>query len=239
MKTIFLSLLLALSCVTSSSAQSQTEKPDENAVVINSFWSNWYIQAGLDMTLHLPYGHSLSHVFPKGKTFGFDVAAGKWFSPEIGLRVRFKWENGFSPFENGHLEWVAPFGRNGINMDEGGYVAFYADVQLSLHNMFLGYDESRRWNVIIFPRAGLVSNRATNSGSPMVGAGIGSTYRLNERLSLYADMAYQVTTSEFFGGDATTGMTVSTGCNGFMDFNIGVQWNLGSSKGMFKRFSSY
>ena len=25
--------------------------------VVNSFWSNWFVQAGLDMSLQNPYGH--------------------------------------------------------------------------------------------------------------------------------------------------------------------------------------
>ena len=73
----------------------------------------------------------------------------------------------------------------------------------------------------------------------MVGVGIGSTYRLNERLSLYADVAYQVMTSEFFGDVAVTGMGVAAGSNGYLDFHIGVQWDLGKSKGKFKRLSQY
>ena len=73
----------------------------------------------------------------------------------------------------------------------------------------------------------------------MVGVGVGTTYRLNERLSLYTDMAYQVMTSEFYGGLSTTGMIVSAGSNGFFDFHIGVQWDLGKIKGKFRRLSSY
>ena len=62
----------------------------------------------------------------------------------------------------------------------------------------------------------------------MVGAGFGGTYRIDDRWSIYADMAYQVTTSEFFDGVGSgTGMSVSTGCNGFFDFQVGVQFNLG------------
>lgn len=202
--------------------QARTE--GEQRPLIGSFWKGWFVQAGVDMTLQCPYGKDLSQVFPKGKTFGLDVAVGKSFSPEIALRGRINWENGFPPFENGHLEWVGPPGRNGINMDEGGYVAAYLDVMLNIHNLFLGYDETRKWEAWIFPRAGLVSNRATKSGSPMVGAGFGATYRLNNRWSLYSDMAFQMTTSEFTGGVGPTGMSVSTGFNGFVDFHVGIQW---------------
>ena len=204
----------------------KAQAPDEEAAVIGSFWKGWFVQAGLDMNLQTPYGKNLSQVFPKGKTFGLDVAVGKHFSPEVALRARLNWENGFPLFENGHLEWVGPAGRNGINMDKGGYVAAYMDVLLNVHSLFMGYDATRKWHAVVFPRAGLISNRATKSGSPMVGAGVGTTYRLNERWSLYSDLAFQMTTSEFTGGVGPTGMSVSTGFNGILDFHIGVQLDL-------------
>lgn len=240
MKKILSALLIALTCNASASAQKTAGNNISGDIVIaNSFWGNWFVQAGLDMSLQNPYGYNFSHVFPKGKTFGLNAAAGKWFSPEVGLRGRLNWENGFPLFKNGHLEWVAPAGSNGINMDKGGYLATYIDVLLSVHSIIWGYDADRKWNAVVFPRAGLASNLATGSGSPMVGIGFGCTYRVKGRLSLYADMAYQVITSEFFGDVATTGMQVSTGSNGFLDFHIGVQWDLGKSQGRFKRISEY
>lgn len=199
---------------------------DEDEAAIGPFWKGWFVQVGVDMSLQTPYGKDLSQVFPKGKTFGLDVAVGKNFSPEIALRARLNWENGFPLFENGHLEWVGPAGRNGINMDKGGYVAAYMDVMLDVHNLFLGYDATRKWHAMVFPRAGLISNRAIKSASPMVGAGIGTTYRLDKRWSLYGDMAFQMTTSEFTGGAGPTGMSVSTGFNGILDFHFGVQLDL-------------
>ena len=213
-------------CLNNIQGQTLERVNRDEVVMIGSFWNNWYVQTGLDMSLQMPYGQDLSEVFPKGKTFGLDVAVGKWFSPEIALRGRVNWENGFAPFENGHLEWVGPAGRNGINMDEGGYVAAYMDVMLNVHCLFLGYNNTRKWNMMVFPRAGLVSNRAIKSASPMVGAGIGSTYRINNCISIYSDVAFQMTTSEFTGGAGNTGMSVSTGFNGFMDLHIGVQWNI-------------
>jgi hypothetical protein len=201
--------------------------------VCRSFWSNWFIQAGLDMTLQFPYDHDYSEVFSKGRSFGLDAAVGKWFSPEIGVRLRANWENGFPLFRNNKLEWIASGDSGKSNMDQGGYLAGDLDVLLSVHNLFWPYRPERKWNAIVFARAGLATNLAIKSASPLVGFGCGITRRLTSRLSLYGDMAYQMITSEFFEGVAMTGMTVSTGHNAFMDFNVGVQWDLGRSKGRF------
>ena len=54
-------------------------KASENVVVADGFWKNWFVQMGLDMTLQNPYGYDMSRVFPNGKSFGLDLAAGKWF----------------------------------------------------------------------------------------------------------------------------------------------------------------
>ena len=66
---------------------------DSNAVVANLLGDNLYGQIGLDMHLQFPKGHNMTDVFPKGKSFGVDVAIGKWFSPELGGRFKIKWNS--------------------------------------------------------------------------------------------------------------------------------------------------
>ena len=208
---------------------------DKQQTVTGSIWGNWFVQAGLDMTLQNPYGCNFSQVFPKGKTFGLDVALGKWFSPHVAVRGKVNWENGLPLFENKHLEWVGPAEDPTSNIDEGGIVILSVDCPVSVKNIFMDYDPDQKWNFDVFPRAGLGCNRAISSSSPMVGVGLGGTYKVKGRLSVYADMAYQVITSEFTGGVSGTGMSVAAGSNGFFDFNVGVQIDLGKSRGKFRK----
>ena len=208
---------------------------DKQQTVTGSLWGNWFVQAGLDMTLQNPYGCNFSQVFPKGKTFGLDVALGKWFSPHVAVRGKVNWENGLPLFENKHLEWVGPAEDPTSNIDEGGIVILSVDCPVSVKNIFMDYDPDQKWNFYVFPRAGLGCNLAISSSSPMVGVGLGGTYKVKGRLSVYADMAYQVITSEFTGGVSGTGMSVAAGSNGFFDFNVGVQIDLGKSRGKFRK----
>ena len=208
---------------------------DKQQTVTGSIWGNWFVQAGLDMTLQNPYGCNFSQVFPKGKTFGLDVALGKWFSPHVAVRGKVNWENGLPLFENKHLEWVGPAEHPTSNIDEGGIVILSVDCPVSVKNIFMDYDPDQKWNFYVFPRAGLGCNLAISSSSPMVGVGLGGTYKVKGRLSVYADMAYQVITSEFTGGVSGTGMSVAAGSNGFFDFNVGVQIDLGKSRGKFRK----
>lgn len=233
MKKILFVLLASIMFGKASYAQNTTDTDPKYSVYTGSFWSNWYAQAGLDMTLQNPYGKNFSEVFPKGKTFGLNIAVGKWFTPETSVRIGLNWQNGIGLLENGHLQWVGPVGMSHTNVDKGGFATIYGEVLFNLHNIFLGYDADRIWNVSVFPRAGISRNFACNTASPLVGVGVETTYSVNERLKIYGEAAYQVTTSEFMGGVSGTGMTVSTGCNGFFDIAVGVRFDLGKSKGKF------
>ena len=186
-------------------------------------WDNWYVQAGLDMSLQNPYGYDFSKVFPNGKTFGVNAAVGRWFTPGLGLRAKANWENGIRWFENGHAAWLAPMYECGVNMDRGGYVALYGDIQFDIHNLFLGYDRERMWNFQLYPRAGVAYNFGSSKGTPILGAGLGNTFRLNGKWCIYLDAAYQMTSSGFIPVATGTG----SNSNGYFDVNVGVQYNFG------------
>ena len=134
---------------------------------------------------------------------------GRGARPEIGVRGKFNWENGIGLFRNDHANWLAPFGRPGENMDRGGYIALYGDMLLNLTNVFLPLGDAslvptidgRRWNISAYPRVGVNYNFGVSKGALLVGAGLLTTYRLNKRLSLYADAAYIMTGSGFVGSE--------------------------------------
>ena len=196
----------------------------EEQLVTKGFWENWYVQMGLDMQLHNPYGCDFSKVFPNGKTFGVDVAVGKWFSSQLGLKGRLNWENGIKLLKNDHATWLAPFGVPGGNMDKGGNVALTGDLMLNLHNLFGTYDADRTWNAILHPRAGAIYSFGSKDGSPLLGLGIENTYRLNDRWSLALDLAYNMVS----GAVVDPGNTgVGSGSNGFFDIVLSAQVDLG------------
>ena len=67
---------------------------NEDGVCLNHFWDNWFIQAGLGMSLMNPYGTNFANVFPNGSTVGINLGFGKWFTPEAGIRGGLNWQNG-------------------------------------------------------------------------------------------------------------------------------------------------
>ena len=136
-KKIVFAIILAWTTI---GAQAQVFEPAEEPRTVRTegFWENWFVQMGLDMTLQNPYGYDFSKVFPNGKSFGLDVAVGKWFTHQVGVRGKFNWENKLPLLENGHANWLAPFYQPGENRRKGGYIALYGDALLNLHNLFGG-----------------------------------------------------------------------------------------------------
>jgi len=220
-------------------AQSQIEAPSKYTVATNSFWSNWFIQVGVDMTLQNPYGVNWADdVFPNGKSFGVNVAVGKWFTPGLGLRLKANWENGL--IGSDHANWFAfdsqedgfgmtETGEVGENkqQDKGGYAALSGDVMFNLSNLLCGYSETRVWNFIPFVGAGLntVFDNHANL-QPVLRAGIENTWKISKLINIYLDGAYNWTTHAF-NGYSTGGGAGSA--QGYVSIDAGVQFNLGKA----------
>ena len=212
----------------SESMPGRPVKAGENVIVADGFWKDWFLQVDLDMTLQNPYGYDLKNVFPNGKSFGLDLAVGKWFSPLVGVRGKFNWENKLPLLKNDHANWLAPFDQPGENRRKGGYIALYGDLLVNLHNLFGVYRADRTWNFSIYPRIGVNYNFGVSKGSLLAGIGVLNTYRLSDRWSLIGDIAYIMTGSGFVGSNESGGTGTGSNSNGYLSIGLGAQINLGS-----------
>ena len=226
MRTLLLAVVASLAL---ANARAQVFEPGDGPRTVRTagFWENWFVQMGLDMTLQNPYGYDFSKVFPNGKSFGLDVAAGKWFTHQVGIRGKLNWENKLPLLENGHANWLAPFYQPGENRRKGGYIAVYGDVLMNLHNLFGGYRPERKWNASLYPRIGVNYNFGVTKGSLLAGIGLLNTYRLDDRWSLYGDVAYIMTGSGFVGSEKVEGTGTGSNSNGYLSVGIGAQVELG------------
>ena len=238
MKNRIYSLLIGLLVVGLGEGKAQMfqvfdtdEKGNFNSVWTGGFWNNWFVQMDLDMSLQNPYGYDFSMVFPNGKSFGLDIALGKWFSPQVGYRGKFNWENKLPLLKNDHANWLAPFDEPGVNREKGGYIALYGDVLMNMHNFFGTYRADRTWNLSLYPRIGVNYNFGVSKGSLLAGIGVLNTYRLSNRWSLYADVAYIMTGSGFVGKTKEeSGTGTGSNSNGYFSIGIGAQVALGKMK---------
>lgn len=230
-KKIVFAIILAWTTI---GAQAQVFEPAEEPRTVRTegFWENWFVQMGLDMTLQNPYGYDFSKVFPNGKSFGLDVAVGKWFTHQVGVRGKFNWENKLPLLENGHANWLAPFYQPGENRRKGGYIAVYGDALLNLHNLFGVYRPERKWNTSLYPRIGINYNFGVSKGSLLAGIGLLNTYRISDRWSVYGDIAYIMTGSGFVGKESKADTGTGSNSNGYLTFGIGAQVELGKIKAL-------
>lgn len=192
----------------------------------HTFWDNWFVQFGADMTVQKPHGHAFKDALSKGTSFGVDVAVGKWFTREVALRGKLCWDNGII---DSKAEWLAPFDQPGVNHDKGGFLSFVGDAMLDLHNVIDEYREDRIWNAQLFLRAGAVYNFGCDKGSPLIGVGLANQFRLSDRWGLYADVAYNGVSSGFTM-DPSTATGIGSGSNMYFTLDMGVTYRLGGSK---------
>ena len=117
MKRLILTLFSVLGFAVCGNAQAT-----DNAVLTAPLKWNWYVQTGLDISLQKPYSYEFSDAFKEGAAWGLGASLGRWFTPEIGLRVRLNWQNGIPLFGWNKANWIAPFYDPGKNMKRGGYI---------------------------------------------------------------------------------------------------------------------
>ena len=201
-----------------------TPTTNKYSVATNSFWSNWFIQAGIDANVTDVYkqGGFLSYDWRHGRTYGFDFAVGKWFSPDLGVRLKLNWENGafYHAFRHTEQVWEAP------NPHKGGYAGLYFDTEFNMSNIFCGYSDSRVWNLILYPRMGVIRNFAADSYAPALGAGLESAWKISDRVGAYLDLAWVFTTRDYmpYQGD---GKMFSS--NGIASIDLGITYNIGKT----------
>ena len=215
-KKVLISVLTLASCM---AADAQTDST-------KTFWDNWFVQFGADMTVQKPHGHAFKDALSKGTSFGVDVAVGKWFTREVALRGKLCWDNGII---DSRAEWLAPFNQPGVNHDKGGFLSFVGDAMLEMHNVFGEYREDRMWNAQVFLRAGAVYNFGCDKGSPLIGLGLANQFRLSDKWGLYADVAYNGVSSGFTM-DPSTATGIGSGSNMYFTLDMGVTYRLGDPK---------
>ena len=195
------------------------------SVATNSFWSNWFVQVGVDQSVVSLYhqGSFFSKDWHDGRTYGLNVALGKWFTPGIGVRGKLNWENGaFHHAFTSCNPWEAP---NGC---KGGYAQLYFDTEFNMSNIFCGYSDSRLWNLILYPRMGVIRNFATDNYAPALGGGIESKWNLTDRFGIYLGASCVFTTRGF--NDVAYGKKdIWWKSSQIVAIDLGVTYNIGKT----------
>ncbi len=227
MKKLFLMLAVAS---LSLNAMAQEDPTEKYSVSTNSFWSNWFVQVGVNWNAgYLGTDNIFSnpfYKFPLGAgpkdtehstltSLGFSLAVGKWFTPGLGLRTKV---NGL---------WLGKAFDGDVPM----YLGVNEHVLFNLHNLLGGYDESRVWNFIPYIGAGVAHTFKTPAGMGKAGtytfsAGLLNTFKLSQKLAANLELGYTNYGTEILGVGATGGIMPKHRFNQFT-VEVGLTYNLG------------
>ena len=217
-------LIGTLALLTAGNVFSQQEK---SSVLTNSFWDNWEVAVGVE---HLSFysgredglNISKSPFERKRANFGAAIAFNKWFTPEFGMRTK------------AHGYWgkaVSYLNTKGNSKELADPKINFFSIQehflLNATNIILGYQPTRRWDVI--PYAGLAINRNFTHGETSFGVGFGilGTYAINNQLKVHADLGGMYAGSE--NGKYGNGQSMM-GKFHTLKMELGLTFTLGKTK---------
>ncbi len=148
MKKLFIALAFAGISTAAVAQDTEAVPTKQYSVATNSFWSNWFVQVGVDWNAwysNEEHGQGLAtSPFKKFRSNpGASVAIGKWFTPGLGLRTKLQgiWGKTVTDADN--------FGNG------NKYWTLNEQVLFNLSNMLCGYNPNRVWNFIPFAGAGV------------------------------------------------------------------------------------
>lgn len=195
-------------CAQTEPVAQSTEVVEESTdnVEINSFWSNWFISAGGGAQIYFG-DHDRQASFGDRLSGALDIAVGKWFSPEIGVRLMYSGLSAKGATQKGHLAHstgvdVPGKGGNGYWLEKSkfNFFNFQIDAMFNASNIIWGYNEKRVYN--LSPYVGLGVMRVSDKPAETAIAGhfgLLNSFRLTSCLDLNLDIRGTLVSDDFDG----------------------------------------
>ena len=211
-------IMLAIAGVSLTSMAQETETTTEKySVATNSFWSNWFVQGGVQWTA---FYSSLEHGFDTSnnpfKSFRSNpqasVAIGKWFTPGLGLRTKVS----------------GIWGK--ANGDSFKYWNAQEQVLFNLSNMFCGYNPKRVYNCIPFAGAGFARNMSSDMYAMGMSIGLLNEFNINKRVSINLELGWNRLENDFYSeGHANNGPRGWDSHDNYLYAELGLTLNIGKT----------
>lgn len=211
-------IMLAIAGVSLTSMAQETETATEKySVATNSFWSNWFVQGGVQWTA---FYSSLEHGFDTSnnplKSFRSNpqasVAIGKWFTPGLGLRTKVS----------------GIWGK--ANGDSFKYWNAQEQVLFNLSNMFCGYNPKRVYNCIPFAGAGFARNMSSDMYTMGMSIGLLNEFNINKRVAINLELGWNRLENDFYSeGHANNGPRGWDSHDNYLYAELGLTLNIGKT----------
>ena len=217
-------IVLALSGLTlSAAAQEQNVEPTRKySVATNSFWSNWFLQGGVEWSAWYNNSeHQQGLDLDKSPFKGFraglsgSVAVGKWFTPGLGLRTK--------------LQGI--WGKKVVdNTSEGNFNKYWIlneHILFNLSNMLCGYNPNRVWNFIPFAGGGVGRTMTRNLYAMDLSAGILNEFRVSRKVAVNFELGWNRCEGDIDGDNTSDGHRGWDSHDNNVYAELGLTLNLG------------
>lgn len=208
----------------SVASQAQEENPTlKYSVATNSFWSNWFIQGGVQWAAFYTsaeHGQGLSR--SPFKDFRSNpqasVAIGKWFTPGLGLRTKLA---GI---------WGKATGLGNSNGNSFRYWNINEHILFNLSNMLCGYNPDRVWNFVPFVGGGIARNCHYNTYSMNLSAGILNQFYVSRKVAINLELGWNRLENDFYSSNlANDGTRGWDSHDNILYAEVGLTFNLGKA----------
>ena len=203
-------------------AQDTEDTTEKYSVCTNSFWSNWFIQAGAQWgVFYTSAEHGAG--FSKSPFKGYRsnpqvaIALGKWFTPGIGLRTKVSGIWGKACDKNGGQSFK--------------YWNAQEQVLFNLSNLFCGYNPDRFYNLVPFAGAGLARNCDASTYAMGLSVGLlNQFYVIKKKLAINLEFGWNRLENDFFSANyANNGERGWDSHDNYVYAEIGLTYNLGKA----------
>ena len=224
MKKLFIALAFAgISCA-AMAQETEAVPAKQYSVATNSFWSNWFIQVGVDWNAWYSgeehgLGLSKSPIKKFRSNPGASVAIGKWFTPGLGLRTKLQGIWGKTV-------------TDGDNYGNGNkYWTLNEQVLFNLSNMICGYNPNRVWNFIPFAGAGISRSCTYNTYAMGWSFGILNEFKVAKKVAINFELGYNRYENDHDGVSATnlSGRRIWENHDNQLYAELGLTFNLGKA----------
>lgn len=165
-------------------AQETTEIPTQKySVATNRFGANWFVSVGGDYTAYYSnqergWGLSNNPFKSFRRSWGADVAFGKWFTPGIGVRIK------------GQGIWGQQVNTPDDHPEFKQWNAT-AQTMFNLNNLFCGY-KPRVWNISLYGGLGWAHNCSAHGNNMLYVVGVLNQFNLSKRVHINVDIYGQM-----------------------------------------------
>lgn len=232
----FLMLLAFAGLTTAASAQEPNYPTLKHQVVTNSFWSNWFVDAGFDWNAfyssqeHGQAVHNKNPFCMARRSMGADLSVGKWATPVFGMRLKAGALWGTQVNAQEWAEHNPTFNSWTLSLQP----------MVNLTNLFGGY-KPRVWNISVYGGMGIWGNRGgrtdeqqkyidkENGYSWMGTVGVLNTFNITKRFHINLDVSVNTGEADSDGNgrvSASDHRMIKTRDH-IVDFSLGLGVNLG------------